>query len=221
MDRKIIFIGIVILFVLIGTFSSCTSTDDNFSALEAEKESVLTAKTSKQQFANNLNYVLENAIVTRSNGNYNLTKSQLYLLQNSAVKMLKDEGMYSSNMDKLVKKNNAGIVFVGLIYLSLEKQNKSSNLSRSSNKDEENEEECFSFEKLQNCIYSCGLSIIGLDAIEAIINGYIRGAGWAGCMTRLVVKQFLEKVAGAMVGFGVVLTIEMTACVWGCMDIKL
>lgn len=219
MDRKIIFTGIVVLFVLLGTFSSCTSADENFSALEAEKESVLTANTSKQQFANDLNYVLDNAIATRSNCKYNLTKEQVSLLQNSAIKMLKDEGIYSSTMDKLVKQNNAGIVFVGLMYLSLEK--KSTNSTRSNSKDTDDEGECFSFEKLQNCIYSCGLSIIGLDAIEAIINGYIKGAGWAGCMTRLVVKQFLEKVAGAMVGFGVALTIEMTVCVWGCMEIQL
>lgn len=218
MDRKIIFIGIVVLLVLFGTFSACTSVDENFSVLEAEKESVLTANTSKQQFANDLNNVLENAIATRSNCKYNLTKEQLFLLQNSAVKMLKDEGMYSSNMDKLLKQNNAGIVFVGLMYLSLEK--KSINSTRSNGKDADDEGECFSFEKLQSCIYSCGLSIIGLDAIEAIINGYIRGAGWVGCMTRLVVKQFLEKVSEAMLGFGVVLTIEMTACVWGCMEIK-
>lgn len=223
MSKMKLVMGIVFLFLLIGSFSSCTSADDNFSALEEEKETIFTAKSSKQYFANNLNAVLGEVTRTRSNDTYNLDKHQLALLQNSAIKMLKDEGVYSSKMDKLIEKNNAGVVFVGLIYLSLEKTNNFSNahLTRSNKNDTNDEGECFSFEKLQNCIYTCGLSIIGAKAIEAILKGYISGAGWVGCMTRLVVKELLEKVAGAMIGFGVSLTLEMTACVWGCMEINL
>lgn len=99
-----------------GIAFSCTTTDDNFSVLNEEREATLNAETSKQQFANDVN-----AVMSEGKSLHNLSGNQVSQLQKSAIRMLKDEKVYSVDMDKLVEQNNAGIVFVGLMYLSLEK----------------------------------------------------------------------------------------------------
>ena len=222
MGKLKMLMGMFFLFVLFGMFSSCTSEDENLAALNEEKEYVIKAASSKAQFKNDLKQVLGSTSVTRSNRKHDLTKEQITLLQNSAVSMLKDEGMYSADMDKLVKQNNAGIVFVGLAYLSMaeSKNHLSRSLYTRSLKTRSESTECFSPEKLQSCIQGCVLSTIGVGIVGNILNGYVTGT-LSECLTRAVVKKILSKIASSFVGCGVGLTIELTVCVWECMDINI
>lgn len=222
MSRVKFVMGIFFLLVLGGIASSCTTTDDNFSVLNEEREATLNAETSKQQFANDLNKVLGNSTKTEGENKCRLSKEQVLYLQKSAVKMLNDEGVYSPDMDKLVEQNNAGIIFVGLMYLSLEKKSSnSSNLSSRSGSDNNDDKEvvCFSYEKLQKCIYSCAVSAAALDVLIGILNNYVE-KGWAGCVTKAVIKKILVKVSNKLIGYGIGLAVEMVACVWDCMDFK-
>lgn len=214
MSRVKFVMGIFFLLVLSGIAFSCTTTDDNFSVLNEEREATLNAETSKQQFANDVN-----AVMSEGKSLHNLSGNQVSQLQKSAIRMLKDEKVYSVDMDKLVEQNNAGIVFVGLMYLSLEKNTNNSNVlsSRSGTKTDDEEKVCFSYEKLQKCLFSCIVKTSTLDAIIRILNGYIE-KGWAGCVTKAIVREILRKVANKLVGFGVAYTVEMVVCVWDCMD---
>ena len=54
MSRVKFVMGIFFLLVLGGIAFSCTTTDDNFSVLNEEREATLNAETSKQQFANDV-----------------------------------------------------------------------------------------------------------------------------------------------------------------------
>lgn len=44
--------------------------------------------------------------------------------------------------------------------------------------------------------------------------------GWAGCVTKAVIKKILVKVSNKLIGYGIGLAVEMVACVWDCMDFK-
>ena len=218
MGKLKMLMGMLFLLVLVGMFSACSSDDENLAALNEEKEYVIKAESSKSQFKNDLKQVIGSASVTRSNGKYDLTKEQIALLQNSAVSMLKDEGMYSADMDKLVKQNNAGIVLVGLIYLSMSENNyKGSSLQMRSLKTRAENEMCFSMEKLQGCIQGCLVSAIGLDLAKDILNGCIQGT-IVKCLTKAMAEKILQKVASNLVGYGAGLAIEVIVCVTGCME---
>ena len=222
MGKLKMLMGMFFLFVLFGIFSSCSSEDENLAALNEEKEYVIKAASSRAQFKNDLKQVLGSTSVTRSNKKHDLTKEQITLLQNSAVSMLKDEEMYSADMDKLVKQNNAGIVFVGLAYLSMaeSKKHPSNSLHTRSLKTRSESVGCFTPEKLQDCIHSCYLKVLGVDAVGGLLSGIVEG-NLTKCITRAVVKQILTKITSSFLGFGTVLAAELIICVYDCLDFQL
>ena len=104
MSKLKMLMGMLFLFVLVGMFSSCTSEDENLAALNEEVAMVKTAATAKEQFRNDL----QDAMANVKNGEKtNLSTSQINLLQESAIRMLKAEGVYNAECQKMEKVNKA------------------------------------------------------------------------------------------------------------------
>jgi len=216
--RKIIFM-ILVAITVNSIATSCSNDDKNLTALENEKNLALNAESSKEQFVNELNAAFGNSANTRATGTPILSNSQKRFLQQSAVKMLKDENMYSTEIDKLAKQNDLGVIFVGVLYLGIVDTNGNTPNGFLENRayktrSESSSGECYSVAKLQSCLHKCIVEAVGLGIVTSILNGYINQ-----CLTKVIVKQILSKVAGAVVSGGVSLTVDLTRCVFDCMDI--
>ena len=216
--RKIIFM-ILVAITVNSIATSCSNDDKNLTALENEKNLALNAESSKEQFVNELNAAFGNSANTRTAGTPILSNSQKRFLQQSAVKMLKDENMYSTEIDKLAKQNDLGVIFVGVLYLGIVDSNGNTPNGFLENRayktrSESSSGECYSVAMLQSCLHKCIGTTIGAGIIESIINGYINQ-----CLTKMIIKQMLSKIAGSIISGGVALTVELTLCVLGCMNI--
>lgn len=199
--------------VLCSVAISCSHEDENLLALEEGQETIFDSESSVGQFADDLKTVFKDVSVMRSGEKVTLSSSQMTLLQNSAIQMLKDEDMYTKEISKLAKRNDGSIIFLGVLYLGfLDGDNSQARMLQT----RAESQTCYSVEKLQSCIQTCVGSALGLEVIKGILNSCITGVN---CITKVLVKKILTKVAGSIISGGVALTVELTACVLGCMNI--
>lgn len=105
--------GVLSLMMSIGLFSSCSSAED--SLLDTRQTNMSKpAMTAKEQFVSDLKVAFGNV---KKGEKPHLNMEQIDYLGESARRMLKSEGMYTKDMKKLYKKNKAGVILIGTLYL--------------------------------------------------------------------------------------------------------
>jgi|GEM_PF-1684520 len=191
--------GMLFLFVLVGMFSSCTSEDENLAALNEEVAMVKTAATAKEQFRNDL----QDAMANVKNGEKtNLSTSQINLLQESAIRMLKAEGVYNAECQKMEKVNKAELILVGTLYFCM-----TSNLKAKGRflKTRSNESSlCIDADKAIRCFETAIGSYLMLDVIDEIVSGYKNNK----CLTEGFFDKAMEKVVRKLLFRGVSLPVS-------------
>lgn len=107
--------GILSLMMSIGLFSSCSSAED--SSLDMRQTDMSKpAMTAKEQFVSDLKVAFGNV---KKGEKPHLNMEQIDDLGESARRMLKSEGMYTKDVKKLDKKNKAGVILIGTLYVGL------------------------------------------------------------------------------------------------------
>lgn len=107
-------IGMISMILSVNVFSGCSSTKD----LKAEKVQVEKATTAKEQFILDM----EKAFAGVKPGEKpKLTPEQLDMLVKSSIKMLKEEGVYDEECQKIEKENKAGLFLIAALYVAATK----------------------------------------------------------------------------------------------------
>lgn len=115
MSKMKMLMGILSLMMSIGLFSSCSSAEDSLSEMRQTNMSK-PAMTAKEQFISDLKVAFGNV---KKGEKPHLDMEQIDYLGESARRMLKSEGMYTKDVKKLDKKNKAGVILIGTMYLGL------------------------------------------------------------------------------------------------------
>ena len=186
MGKLKMLMGMLFLFVLVGMFSSCTSEDENLAALNEEVAVVKTAATAKEQFRNDL----QDAFTNVKNGEKpNLSTVQINLLQESAKRMLKADGVYNAECQILEKENKSNLILIGSLYLYMTNQpkNKSRILKTRSSEDTT----CFDWTKFESCLTSAVAEYISYNTVKRIITEIATGQ----CLTKKLVFKITCEVA--------------------------
>ena len=115
MGKFKLFTGILSLMMSIGLFSSCSSAEDSLLDMRQTNMSK-PAMTPKEQFVSDLKVAFGNV---KKGEKPHLNMEQIDYLGESASRMLKSEGMYTKDVKKLDKKNKAGVILIGTLYVGL------------------------------------------------------------------------------------------------------
>lgn len=107
--------GILSLMMSIGLFSSCSSAEDSLLDMR-QTDMSKPAMTAKEQFVSDLKVAFGNV---KKGEKPHLNMEQIDYLGESARRMLKSEGMYTKDVKKLDKKNKAGVILIGTLYVGL------------------------------------------------------------------------------------------------------
>lgn len=115
MGKLKMLMGILSLMMSIGLFSSCSSAEDSLLDMR-QTDMSKPAMTAKEQFVSDLKVAFGNV---KKGEKPHLNMEQIDYLGESARRMLKSEGMYTKDVKKLDKKNKAGVILFGTLYLGL------------------------------------------------------------------------------------------------------
>ena len=115
MGKYKMLMGILSLMMSIGLFSSCSSAEDSLLDMRQTNMSK-PAMTPKEQFVSDLKVAFGNV---KKGEKPHLNMEQIDYLGESARRMLKSEGAYTKDVKKLDKKNKAGVILFGTLYVGL------------------------------------------------------------------------------------------------------
>lgn len=218
MSKLKVLMGIFILFILVGMFSSCSSDDENLAALNEEVAMIKMATTAKEQFRNDLQDAFGNV---KYGEKPKLTLEQVNLLQESAINMLKKEGVYTAECKKLEQENKAGLILVGSLYLGMTSQYKVNARILKTRSSESTI--CYDWDKFISCLKGALSEYVGIGMVEGIIKGIVAGE----CLTKTMIVRVagevagtvLKRVAPGVIGIGIDFTVEVTYSTLSCMGI--
>lgn len=215
MNKLKMLMGMFFLFMLVSVFSGCSSEDENFTALNEEVEAVKSAETSKEQFVLDLKKAFAGV---KKGEKPKLSSDQINLLGESAKKMLKSEGVYSSECQKLEKENKAGLILIGSLYVGMTSKAKAPNRFLKTRSSES--ETCYDKEKLIGCLSAAVWEYVGVSTIVKIVENVSAGS----CFTAALIKKCIREVAESILkktAAGPILAIdfmiEVSYSVWNCM----
>lgn len=114
MNKLKMLIGMISIILSVSVFFGCSSTKD----LKAEKVQVEKASTAKEQFILDLNKAFAGV---KPGEKPKLTPEQQDMLVKSSIKMLKEEGVYDAECQKIEKENKAGLILIATLYVAATK----------------------------------------------------------------------------------------------------
>lgn len=186
MSKLKVLMGISFLFVLMGMFSSCSSEDDNLAALKEEVAMVKTAASAKEQFSEDLQNVFANI---KNGEKPSLTTMQLNLLHASAVRMLKSEGVYTAELQKIDKQDKANTILAGTLYLGITYTSSKSQGRYLKTRSSE-ASVCYDSERAWQCLNEAVSDYVKelflLDVYQTLHN--------TSCLTKRIAGEILETV---------------------------